>query len=253
MLPAGGNNSFLRSELAGRGPMPLNAVNPFVSSNQFLAREMKQSATLRGFLKYNGTPDLLEVRRDFFKPFRVYFFYLPEDEAYLLEERGDDWIIRGPEEIPKKMLPDLKQYVSAGRQAPIVIEEQGQEVTAADYDSLRDSSAENPPRANLKADTLFEDSEAASGQQAPEAELEQTASGDVLHTVHYPGETLRMISRWYTGSVSTLERIARINGIKNPDILYMGQQIRLPRYLLKTRRPLPQSEVERYLDANLPH
>ncbi len=74
-----------------------------------------------------------------------------------------------------------------------------------------------------------------------------TTGSDVSHMVKYPGETLRIIASWYTGNADNAGRIARINGIENPDMLYLGQEIRLPEYLLKRRNAFPEEEVERYI------
>jgi hypothetical protein len=74
-----------------------------------------------------------------------------------------------------------------------------------------------------------------------------TSGSDISHVVNFPGETLRIISSWYTGNPDNAGRIARINGIENPDVLYLGQEIRLPEYLLKRRNSFPEEEVERYI------
>ena len=70
-----------------------------------------------------------------------------------------------------------------------------------------------------------------------------SSSGDVMHRVAFAGETLRIISQWYTGDVGNTGRIARINGIEKPDELAINQAIRIPRYLLRTTEPLPQTEI----------
>ena len=86
----------------------------------------------------------------------------------------------------------------------------------------------------------------AEPQLPPQA---KSLSEDVIHVIQHPGETLRIIANWYTGDATNAERIARINGLENANQLSMGSSVRIPRYLLKTRAPLPESEIARYLDS----
>lgn len=79
------------------------------------------------------------------------------------------------------------------------------------------------------------------------SEEPQDPDTDVEHTVRYSGETLRLISKWYTGTAENADRIARINKLKNPNRLRLKQVIRIPEYLLVRLEPFPKSEVYRYL------
>lgn len=72
---------------------------------------------------------------------------------------------------------------------------------------------------------------------------------DIVHQVTYPKETLRMIASWYTDSPENAARIARINGIENPNVLQLEQRVRIPGYLLKRTDPMPEAEVQRYLSG----
>ncbi len=73
------------------------------------------------------------------------------------------------------------------------------------------------------------------------------SDGDVEHTVVYSGETLRLISRWYTGTAENAKRIARINKLRNANRLRLKQVIRIPEYLVVRLEPFPKSEVDDYL------
>ena len=72
----------------------------------------------------------------------------------------------------------------------------------------------------------------------------ESSSGDIIHKVTFPGETLRIITEWYTGDANNTGRVARINGIEKPDLLKINQTVRIPRYMLKTTKPLPESEIK---------
>jgi LysM repeat protein len=63
------------------------------------------------------------------------------------------------------------------------------------------------------------------------------------HTVRWTGESLSIIAKWYTGSSENWKGLAKANPKINPSRIYIGQKIRIPENLLKTREPMPQSFV----------
>ena len=67
--------------------------------------------------------------------------------------------------------------------------------------------------------------------------------GDLIHYVSFPGETLAIVSTWYTGDIANSGALSRINELKTPHTLTPGQQIRIPSYLLKKKTPLPKSAL----------
>lgn len=261
-------DAYLQDELTNRGPVALSATNPYIGPNLYIAKEMKDSAVFRGFIHYRGTPDAIEVRRGYFKPVRVYLFYLSESEAYLMEERGGDWLVRGPDKIPAQLMASFINVQPAGQSAPLALDmdeftpaavaekhaaAEGSEVKSLRKVPTREQLAQTgktqpplplpprgrkppkspPPAAN---DTLTQDT----------APTEESASGDLIHKVSFPGENLRVIANWYTGDINNTGRIARINGIEKADSLKLDTTVRIPRYLLKNTRPLPQSEIARF-------
>ncbi len=64
-----------------------------------------------------------------------------------------------------------------------------------------------------------------------------------LHTVKYPGETLAMIAEWYTGSSSNWKIIAKENPNLNPNLIKIGESIKIPRNIVKKFDPLPKSAI----------
>ena len=61
------------------------------------------------------------------------------------------------------------------------------------------------------------------------------------HNVRWPGESLSIIAKWYTGSVDNWKALSKANPKINPSRIYKDQKIRIPENLLKTREPLPKS------------
>ena len=68
--------------------------------------------------------------------------------------------------------------------------------------------------------------------------------GDLIHYVSYKGETLSLISRWYTKDPSNADKIARINSRKATDSLLIGDKIVIPSYLLKNKNKLTQKALQ---------
>jgi hypothetical protein len=67
----------------------------------------------------------------------------------------------------------------------------------------------------------------------------------LMHTVSQPGETLGVISAWYTKRSSNWQAIARANPSVNPNRIRLGQTILIPRELVVEASPLPASFVRR--------
>jgi hypothetical protein len=61
------------------------------------------------------------------------------------------------------------------------------------------------------------------------------------HKVRWSGESLSIIAKWYTGSFDNWKTLAKANPKLNPSRIHMGQKVRIPEGLLKTREPMPQS------------
>ena len=77
----------------------------------------------------------------------------------------------------------------------------------------------------------------------PMEDLPPPAPEVVEHTVQYPGETLGLISRWYTGKSSNWEAILSMNPGMDPRRINLGNVILIPAELVVKDSPLPQSFV----------
>ena len=63
------------------------------------------------------------------------------------------------------------------------------------------------------------------------------------HTISYKGETLALISQWYTGTTTNWPRILQANPDISPTALRLGQEILIPSDLVIKEDPLPQSFI----------
>ena len=62
-----------------------------------------------------------------------------------------------------------------------------------------------------------------------------------VHTIQWPGETLSIIAKWYTGSSSNWGALAKANPKLNPNLIRIGDKISIPKGLIKNQEPMPRS------------
>ena len=67
-----------------------------------------------------------------------------------------------------------------------------------------------------------------------------------VHTVRWPGESLSIIAKWYTGNLENWRAVARANPELDPDRITMGTKVRIPKDHLKTEDPMPQDFVSAF-------
>ena len=63
------------------------------------------------------------------------------------------------------------------------------------------------------------------------------------HRVKYSGETLSIIAKWYTGDAENWQALTKANPKLDPNRINVGDKIRIPRTILNTSKPMPQSFV----------
>ena len=65
-----------------------------------------------------------------------------------------------------------------------------------------------------------------------------------IHTVSLDGETLSIIAKWYTGELDNWKALAEANPSIDPNRIFIGNEITIPRELMITKDPLPQSFID---------
>ena len=76
-----------------------------------------------------------------------------------------------------------------------------------------------------------------------QAGMVQPRSSYYYHKVKYPGESLSIIAKWYTGEVQNWRALTKANPKLKPNRITVGERIRIPNKLLHTEKPMPQSFV----------
>jgi len=66
-------------------------------------------------------------------------------------------------------------------------------------------------------------------------------SSHYYHKVQYPGESLSIIAKWYTGDVKNWPFLAKVNPELDPNRITVGDKILVPNTLLHTQKPMPRS------------
>lgn len=69
----------------------------------------------------------------------------------------------------------------------------------------------------------------------------------LVHTVKWPGETLSVIAKWYTGDSRNWKLLAGANPGIDPYRVTKNTKIVIPGHLLTTRRPLPEKYAAQFL------
>lgn len=83
----------------------------------------------------------------------------------------------------------------------------------------------------------------------PPAEETPPQTKDVEHTVRYSGETLAVISKWYTGKTDNWRAIKNANPGLKPERMSLGQKILIPGDLVIQEEPMPQKTVRSWSEA----
>jgi len=99
----------------------------------------------------------------------------------------------------------------------------------------------SPKGAGTTAEWVSEDAESA----ARETPLRRQPKY-LVHTVRWSGESLSIIAKWYTGQFKNWKILANFNSKLKPDRIFVGQTIRVPEALLRTRDRMPRSFVAQF-------
>ena len=69
-----------------------------------------------------------------------------------------------------------------------------------------------------------------------------------IHRVRWPGETLSIIAKWYTGSLKNWKALSNANPMLDLNRIVIGTNIFIPEDLLKSHKPMPFS----FLSSSVP-
>lgn len=234
-------NHGLVGRLADRGPVALSADNPFLAANLLLSKEMERSPDLKGFIKHRGAPAALAVEYSNFSGINFKLYYPENREYYNLEELDDTWLINGPLPIPRQDMPEVARITREQTEEPKILLPEDDKNFAPFSSTIEESAKIEDQDAKQQETAQALNRIIAQTAKSP-AEL--TPRGDLVHFVTYAGETLALLSRWYTHDVNNAGKIARINKLANPNELKLGDQIVVPAYLLRNKLRLTEEGLK---------
>ncbi len=67
-----------------------------------------------------------------------------------------------------------------------------------------------------------------------------------IHIVRWEDESYEMIAKWYTGKKQNVEPIINANPTLNPEKLYVGDKVYIPKKILHTRKSFSRIYIEDY-------
>jgi len=64
-----------------------------------------------------------------------------------------------------------------------------------------------------------------------------------FHQVQWEGETLSIIAKWYTGNSKNWKKLAKANPWVEPNNMFAGLKVKIPRQLLRNKEKMPREFV----------
>jgi hypothetical protein len=90
------------------------------------------------------------------------------------------------------------------------------------------------------------------GIKKKEREPSAPRKAQFVHTVRYSGETLSIISEWYTGDINNWKILANNNPHIDYNKMAAGDKIFIPENLLKTREPMTKKFIDSFYKEKKP-
>ncbi|MBW1981525.1 MAG: LysM peptidoglycan-binding domain-containing protein [Deltaproteobacteria bacterium] len=92
---------------------------------------------------------------------------------------------------------------------------------------------------------ISQEETSAAVAREPEPQKPVEEAKEFIHTVRWPGESLSLIAKWYTGDGANWRVLAKVNSRLNPNLIRIGDKIYIPDDLLKTKESLPRDFLGR--------
>jgi len=119
--------------------------------------------------------------------------------------------------------------------------------------AIREKMNFDKPESSIKAITDKGPGESGHSDQDSQPATREYYKDFYKHTVRWPGESLSLIAKWYTGAHKNWRKLAEANPRIKPNLIKPGYIILIPPALLKTRKPLPQKVAARYTPYYFAH
>jgi hypothetical protein len=235
--------SQLQMRLDDRGPVVLGDGNDDLPADAFLKEQRAESATLSDFIAKHGEPSAVSLDNRFLRSARLALYYPSENKRYLFTRWSSDWDLAGTEKIQANERDAIASQLA----------QEGGSISAPETSALpRGAELASEPIALPPVATAR--TSASSGEQelrgrlkppqaAEEARLVRLPNGDYRHRVTFRGETLRLLADWYTEDPKNVSAIASANRRSPTSPLQLGDEITIPKRLMRNVQALPEAAV----------
>lgn len=219
-------------KLCGKGPVIIVPTDETALSTAFFRQHWVASESIKHLVTQRGTPEAISVEREFLRPNRLKLFYPAQGQVYVLDQVGGEWLVAGSEPLERADL-DLVRTQQATYSQPV-----RPAIRVGDVAPPRNPSppvAAIPPsefRGMLKPPN-----------KALVAKLTKARDNTFTHTVSFPREDFTILADWYTDNSSNAALLARTNRRSPQAVLKVGDQISIPRELMRNPDPLPEAMV----------
>jgi hypothetical protein len=220
-------------KVAGKGPLVLVSTDETQPSQQFLREHVGESEALRHLIRERGTPEALSGEREFLQPTRLKLFYPAKGQVYVCERYDGEWFVVGAEAI------SMGDQESLTRQRAVF-------VAASEKPKSATPAITERPSENMTVAPVVYRGELRGQLKPPGAAQVAKLSrhGETYHhEVTFSGETIALISDWYTESPTNARAIANYNRLSLSEAPRMGSTIAIPQRLMRNPQPLPEAIV----------
>ena len=270
------------ARLEGRGVQWVSGSNEYLAANRAVQSLVEASDDLRGFIERQGQPEYINVPQRTFDYSEVQLFYPRNDNWYRIRYEKGGWFVEGPLPLSPDERAQLESIPATGpangigaslpAAQPVLPRGPGHSAAADEAQSSAIQERAIPLAESPGGESsMGQPAEAGTGS-AVRAELprvqgsqvnvrtqaglealihtygkelaETTPKGDLVHYVTFTGENLKMIARWYTMDENNTERLSRINELRRPNALQVGDMVVVPRYLVKNGFRMTQEAVD---------
>jgi hypothetical protein len=219
-------------KLCGRGPVLIIPTDETALSTAFFRRHWATSPTIKHLVTQRGTPEAIGIEREFLRPNRLKLFYPAQGQVYLLDEVGGEWLVAGSEPLEGADLELVTTQRAKLLHTP--------PATTAVSDIVPTTTQAAPIAAVSQAEFR---GMLKPPSKASVAKLTQTAHSTYVHTVSFLGEDFTILADWYTDNASNARLLAQKNRRDPHALLRLGEQILIPRELMRNPEPLPEAMV----------
>ena len=227
-------SNVIESRLKGRGPVYVSPDNPFIAANKFLDTEAASSIELAGLLKLRGNPQRIELKREIFGDPQLTLYYDQRKEVLSASKVDGVWVFEQSASL-SSAASQASVASKSGTPSSIGAAEKLPEITGNAV-TVQESPGKQPFRSEQPPPSVGPALSSVVARCRTISDLsqaERSPAGDLIHYVVDDRETPTLIAEWYVGESAPAGTIMRLNKLSPKTALTVGDQIVIPKYLVR--------------------